>query len=101
MNKSKFIFVLITLSSVASCQLANTAKGLADRGGSGAFSCGQIEAAFSAYQADRTSVDAYLELAQLTGLSTSNVTTQTVDSYYGTARERANLALIVQGCPPL
>ena len=101
MIRSKLTFIFITLFFVSSCQLANEAKSLKEKNGSGAFSCGQIKAAFAAYDADRQSADAYLELARLTGLSTSEVNTQKADTYYDTARARANIALVVQGCPPM
>lgn len=101
MRKYQFTPVLVVLLSLTGCQLANEAVVLKDKGGSGAFSCGQIRAAFSAYDADRQSVDSYVELAKVTGLSTADASPETVNSYYDSARERANLALVIQGCPPL
>ena len=98
MRKYLCLSAVVILSG---CQLANEAKGIQERGGTGAFSCQQIEAAFRAYDADRQSVDAYIELARITGLSTTDVTTESADSYYAKARERANIALLLQGCQPL
>lgn len=101
MNKSSRIFILLTMLSITGCQVANEAVGLAGKGGSGAFSCGQIEAAFAAYNADRQSVDAYEEMARVTGMSTTSISTRTADSFYEKAVQRANIALLLQGCQPM
>ena len=92
---------LFSLLFSSGCQLANEVKGVQERNGQGAFSCQQIQAAFAAYDADRESLEAYYELARVTGLGTSGISTQTADEYYARAKERANIALILQGCPPL
>ena len=101
MNKITSIINMAILLSISGCQLANNAKTLTDNNGVGAFSCDQIRSYFSAYDADRQSVTAYTALAQATGLNTTNVNTQTVDTYYSQAKQHANIALLVQGCAPI
>lgn len=87
--------------SISGCEIMGEASSLAGKGGSGAFSCGQIQAAFAAYNTDRQSVDAYEEMARVTGMSTTDISTRTSDAYYTKAVERANIALLLQGCAPM
>jgi formylmethanofuran:tetrahydromethanopterin formyltransferase len=82
------------------CEMAGEAKNVTT-GGAAAFSCDQIRAAFSAYDADRSSFEALAELSGMTGFDITQVASQTADTYYSKARNSANLALIVKGCDPL
>lgn len=91
---TSLIFTLI------GCEMAGEARNVSS-GGADAFSCDQIRAAFSAYDADRSSFDALAELSGMTGFDFTRTATQTADTYYEKARNSANLALIVKGCDPL
>lgn len=82
------------------CEMAGEAKNVTT-GGTTAFSCDQIRAAFSAYDADRSSFEALAELSGMTGYDFTQTATQSADTYYEKARNSANLALIVKGCDPL
>ena len=101
MSKSRRIYILLAMLSISGCELMGEASNLARKGGSGAFSCGQIQAAFAAYSADRQSVETYEEMARVIGMSTTAISTRTTDAYYARAVERANIALLLQGCSPI
>lgn len=101
MSNRKGIYILLAMLSISGCEIMGEASGLAEKRGSGAFSCGQIQAAFAAYNADRQSVEAYEEMARVTGMSTTDISTNTADAYYAKAVERANIALLLQGCSPI
>ena len=95
--------LLLTASlvfSLVGCEMAGEAKNVTT-GGAAAFTCDQIRAAFSAYDADRSSFEALAELSGMTGYDITQVATQSADTYYDKARDSANLALIVKGCDPL
>lgn len=95
-----FATTLIALS-LSACQTSQHLQSSASQGVASNFSCGQINNAFSAYQGDKQSFDALLELAKMTHLDTSRITTATADDYYDQAKQSASLALILQGCQPL
>ena len=101
MSNGKHIYILLAMLSISGCEILGEATSLAEKGGSGAFSCGQIQAAFASYNADRQSIEAYEEMARVTGMSTTNISTSTDDAYYAKAVERANIALLLQGCPTI
>ena len=101
MSKIGRILIFLAMLSISGCEIMGEASDLMGKGGSGAFSCGQIEAAFAAYDADRESVGAYEEMARVTGMSTTDMSTRTSDAYYAKAVERANIALLLQGCQPM
>jgi len=96
----RLLLTVSLLFTLFGCEMAGEAKN-ATTGGAAAFSCDQIRAAFSAYDADRSSFKALAELSGMTGFDITQVATQTADTYYDKARNSANLALIVKGCDPL
>ena len=98
----KVMMTLTILLSLTGCQVASEVY----RAGTGgaAFSCDQIRATFAAYEADRQSAQAAAALSSMVSAGTGNIGNQVVtssDSYFNQAREKANIALLIQGCPPL
>lgn len=98
-NKT-FNLVLIS-AALTACQTSQEFQAASRKGLSNSFSCAQINSAFTAYNADKSSLDALLQVGKTTQMDTSKVTTKTADRYYEDAKQSANLALILQGCPPL
>ena len=101
MSNSSRIYILLATLAISGCSIMGEASSLAEKGGSGAFSCGQIEAVFAAYNADRQSVESYEEMARITGMSSADISTSSADTLYTKAVERANIVLLLQGCSPL
>ena len=97
-KKALFSAVIILL---ASCQTVGEIQHQATTKGSNPFSCEQIRSSFAAYSRDRQSLEALKTIAAMTNTSTKGLNTQTIDKYYTKVRDNANLALILQGCPPI
>lgn len=93
----------VVLASVllSGCESALQAYDMSQKG-TAAFSCTEINKAFSAYQRDRESASALAVLVPLISANTTEPASNTTsNSYYEQARTSANIALLVQGCPPL
>jgi hypothetical protein len=97
---TRFLFAVPLIVALTGCEMAGEAKNISSEGTS-AFTCEQIRAAFTAYDADRSSFDALAELSGMTGFEFTRSASETADVYYAKARNSANLALIVKGCDPL
>lgn len=98
----KLIVALIMLVYLSGCTVASEVYRASTGGAS--FSCDQIQAAFNAYEADRQSAEAVAALSSMISVGSGNISNQIItssDSYYQQARESANIALLVQGCPPM
>ena len=98
MKKILFALVLLTGCETTS-QLATMSQS-----GAGALSCNQIQAAFRAYEADRTSLSAWVQLVEQMNPeidASALVGEYSPEQLYTQARTYANIALAVQGCQPL
>lgn len=82
------------------CQTANELQNASSRSLANSYSCGQINGAFAAYEADKTSFAALKQIAVMSGLKIDPISTTDANSYYETVKASANVALLVQGCPP-
>ena len=88
---------------ISGCQTSSQAYQMSQKG-MGAFSCDEINKAFSAYEMDRQSAQALAVLAPLIYADAGNVTqnvSTTSEGYYQQAKASANVALVVQGCQPM
>ncbi|NRB41735.1 MAG: hypothetical protein HRU20_25235 [Pseudomonadales bacterium] len=97
----KFTPLLLVGLILGGCQTTQEFRAASQKGLANSFSCSQISSAFSAYDADKQSLSALTDLANMTHMVTSNINTQNAAAYYDKAKQSANLALILQGCSPL
>lgn len=96
----KKIVLALTLTALAGCQTA-TQMGSMAKAGSSALSCDQIYAAFGAYEKDRYSASAWMELIRAINpeLDARRLASEySAEDLYEQARLYANIALAVQGC---
>ena len=93
--------VLLAGLSLSACETAKEMQAASQKGFANSISCPQISSAFAAYEADKQSLSALMQLGNLTNLDTSKITTETAAGYYEKAKQSANLALVLQGCAPL
>tara|TARA_R110002167_G_scaffold195489_4_gene398238 strand:+ start:1382 stop:1681 length:300 start_codon:yes stop_codon:yes gene_type:complete len=96
----KYLLLFISITGLLACQSAYELQSASTKGLANSYSCGQINAAFSAYEADKTSFMALKEIAVVSGLEIKPTAATEASSYYESAKAAANIALIVQGCPP-
>lgn len=87
-------------ATLTGCQTATELQNASSKGFANSYSCGQINAAFSAYEADKTSFAALEQIATMSGLVIEQGSKANASSYYENAKAAANVALLVQGCPP-
>lgn len=100
MNKK---FLLVALITLTGCQTSGQLSSMASNG-MGAFTCDQIQGAFSAYDADRQSVDALTNLGKMINIEYGELAgsaVQTSDAYYQNVKDATNIALTIKGCPQL
>ena len=98
--KSLILFLSVTV--LAGCQTSNYASSAATDGAG--ITCNKIQQAFSAYQQDRQSADAWSQLAQLISPQAGSYATMGVQKaaqYYDQIKATTNLALAVRGCQPV
>ena len=96
----KLIFTALLLTG---CQTAGQ-LGTMSQSGMAALSCDQIGAAFRAYEADRYSMDAWVQLVKLVNPeldARAAAANTTAEQRYQEAKTYANIAMAVQGCPAL
>lgn len=94
------VFSVVALSG---CETA-TQLGTMSQSGTGALSCSQIQAAFSAYERDRNSMDSWVQLIKQINPSvdpSALAGDYSPSEMYDQARSYANVALAVQGCAPI
>jgi len=99
MNKKLLLLAFISLTG---CQTSGQLSSMAANGISG--SCEQIQGAFSAYDADRASVDTLTNLGKMINVEygeLAGAAVQTSDSYYQSVKDATNIALTIKGCPQL
>jgi len=98
----KWLIALIALVALSACQLATEVQQASQKGVANSYSCEQITAIFSAYQLDKNSLIPLLEISKMTGLKLEQGAAGfDPEKYYQTAKNSANIALLVQGCTPL
>ncbi len=101
LNTRAILCLCITIF-ITGCQTTSEVKNASTSGSIySALSCNQIYNAFRAYDADKQTLQSLLTL---TGVSTANIhgaSKQTIAGYYQSARNNANIALLVQGCSVL
>jgi uncharacterized lipoprotein YajG len=96
----KNLLLIFTLFLLTACQTAYELQSASSKGVANSFSCGQINGAFAAYEADKNSFMALKQIAVMSGLVIKPTSTADASSYYEGAKAAANIALLVQGCPP-
>ena len=99
MNKS--IISIIIAIALSGCQTTSEMQKASTGGMANATSCAQIHAAFAAYDNDRQSLQVLAEATGNTSVNVQGVTPDTIDEYYESLRNNANLALMIKGCQPL
>jgi hypothetical protein len=96
----KHLLLILTMVTLTACQSAYELQNASSKGLANSYSCGQINGAFAAYEADKTSFMALKEIATMSGLVIKPTSTTNASSYYESAKAAANIALLVQGCSP-
>lgn len=96
----KYLFSIVIFITLTACQTATELQNASSKSLANSYSCGQINAAFSAYEADKTSFIALKQIAVMSGLVIDKSAGMDVSSYYENVKSAASIALIVQGCPP-
>lgn len=98
----KKTFLLLAFISLTGCQTSGQLSSMAANGISA--SCDQIQGAFSAYDADRASVDTLTNLGKMINVEYGEMAgsaVQASDSYYQSVKDATNIALTIKGCPQL
>ena len=96
----KYLLAILMVVTLTACQTATELQNASSKGLANIYSCGQINAAFAAYEADKTSFAALEEIAAMSGLVIDKSTETDASSYYDNVKSAASIALLVQGCPP-
>jgi hypothetical protein len=96
----KYLLVILMFIPLTACQTATELQNASSKGLSNIYSCGQINAAFIAYEADKNSFAALEQIAGMSGLVIDKSTETDASSYYNRIKSAASVALLVQGCPP-
>ena len=103
-SKVRNIALLLTATTfLTACETATQLNNMRISGKS-AYSCEQIYAAFKAYDADKQSTNALLQLSGMVsvdGLAEGTAQVENPSAYYQRTKMAANVALITQGCQPL
>ena len=96
----KHLVLILSLATLSACQSAYELQNASSKGLANSYSCGQINGAFAAYEADKNSFMALKEIAVMSGLEIKPTMASDASAYYDSAKAAANIALLVQGCPP-
>jgi hypothetical protein len=96
----KHVLLIPMIVTLTACQTAYELQNAASKGFANSYSCGQINGALSAYEADKTSFMALKQIAVMSGLEIDPKSTGNASSYYESVKATANVALLVQGCSP-
>lgn len=95
--------LMLTVLLLTGCETASQ-LGSMSRAGLNGVSCDQIYSAFTAYQQDRNSMDAWVQLVEVINPNVdARALTKNMNAAerYQQAVSYANLGLAVQGCQPL
>lgn len=95
----KQILLILTIGTLTACQSALELQNASSKGLANSYSCGQINGAFAAYEADKTSLIALKQIAVMSGLEIGKTSETNASAYYESAKAAANIALLAQGCP--
>ena len=95
----KHIFLILIITALTACQSATELQNVYSKDLANSYSCKQINGALSAYEADRTSFATLKQIAVMSGL-VIEPSSKDASSYYENVKSAANVALLVQGCPP-
>ena len=96
----KFLLSLVMIVTLSACQSATELQSAYSKGLANSYSCEQINGAFSAYEADKSSFMALKPIAEMSGLVIEPTPDKDASSYYENVKSAANIALAVQGCTP-
>jgi hypothetical protein len=96
----KYLLATLMLVTLTACQTATELHNASSKGLANIYSCGQINAAFAAYEADKTSFAALEKIAAMSGLVVERSTETDASSYFDSIKSAASVALLAQGCPP-
>jgi len=95
----KYLISVFILSLLTACQSASELQNVYSKGLANSYSCGQINSALAAYEADKNSFTALKEIAVMSGLVIEPSAEVNASSYFDSVKSAANVALLVQGCP--
>ena len=96
----KYLLSILMITTLTACQTATELKNASSKGLANSYSCGQINAALSAYETDKTSFMALKQIAVMSGLVIEQNAETKASSYYENVKAAATIALLVKGCPP-
>ncbi|MFT5812554.1 MAG: hypothetical protein ACI9VT_000289 [Psychroserpens sp.] len=96
----KYLLTILMLLILTACQTVTELQNAYSKGLANVYSCGQINAAFAAYEADKTSFAALKQIAAMSGLVIEKSLETDASSYYDSIKSAASVALLVQGCGP-
>jgi hypothetical protein len=97
----KYLVLIIMITVLTACQTATELQNAYSKGLANSYSCGQINAAFIAYEADKSSFIALKQIAEMSGLVIGQGSEMDANSYFNDVKAAANIALLVQGCPAI
>ncbi|MCJ8319249.1 MAG: hypothetical protein MJK12_06425 [Colwellia sp.] len=95
----KYLFSVLIIALLTACQSATELQNAYSKGLANSYSCGQINSALAAYEADKNSFAAFKQIAVMSGLVIEPGAEANVSSYFDNVKSAASVALLVQGCP--
>jgi len=97
----KLLISVLIIGLLIACQSATELQNAYSKGLANSYSCGQINRAFAAYEADKTSFTALKQIAEMSGLVIDPSVKGNASSYFDNVKSAASVALLVQGCPAI
>ena len=95
----KYLLLILISVALTACQTTTELQNAYSKGLANSYSCEQINAAFDAYDTDKSSFTELKQIAEMSGMEIEQGTGATASSYFEDVKAAANLALLVQGCP--
>lgn len=98
----KSLMFFLAVAALAGCQTSSHVSSAATDGDG--VTCTEIDQAFTAYQQDRQSAEAWRQLGQLISPAVSSYADMSVETaarYYDRIKATTNLALAMRGCQPM
>ncbi|PKI14836.1 hypothetical protein [Colwellia sp. 12G3] len=95
----KYLLLILMTFVLTACQTATELRNASAKGLANSYSCGQINAALTAYETDKSSFMALQQIATMSGLVIEQSSQTDASSYYDNVKSAASIALLVQGCP--
>ncbi len=96
----KYLLSILIFATLTACQTVTELQKASSKGLANSYSCGQINAALTAYKADKDSFLALKEIAVMSGVVIEKNSQKGASSYYENIKAAATIALLFQGCPP-